>query len=250
MGLRLMCVTAHPDDESGAFGGALLRAHQQGARTSVICLTDGQAARHRGDTKEGAELGRVRRTEFAAALQVLGVGEGEVLGYPDGQLAQQNFSQVALALVEHIRRLRPQVVLSFGGDGGVNRHPDHTMACLFSTAAFHWAGRALLPGQAASAFPPYQPQKLYYSSTPFLAANPDEISKTALVPSSLVLDVQDLKAKKYEAFRQHTTQAPVLERAGALFDKYAGEERYLLAAGPGLHHELRETGIFAGIAED
>lgn len=250
MTLRLMCITAHPDDESAGFGGALLRAQERGARTSVLCLTDGGAASHRGATKDTQELTLTRRQEFAAALRVLGVSEGEVLGYPDGKLAEQSFIQLAAALVERIRRFRPQVVLTFGGDGSVNRHPDHTMASLLTTAAFHWAGRNALPADAVSSLEPCHPQKLYYACAPFLVATPEEARYIACVPSSLTLDVQDLKAKKYEAFRQHTTQTPVLDRAKTLFEKHSGEERYLLAAARGELPNLLETDMFGGVVEE
>ena len=140
MPLRLMCFTAHPDDECGAFGGALMQAHQRGVETKVVCLTEGRAASNRGSARSGDELAALRRKEFAAALRVLHVAHGEVLAYPDGKLALQDFTRVTTDLVERIRRFRPQVVLTFGGDGNVNLHPDHTMVCCFATAAFHWAG--------------------------------------------------------------------------------------------------------------
>jgi LmbE family N-acetylglucosaminyl deacetylase len=245
-----MCITAHPDDESAGFGGALMQAHERGAETQVICLTAGQAASHRGEFASDEDLARQRRKEFAAALRVLQVDHGEVLNYPDGKLAQQNFCEAVAALVERIRSFRPQVVLTFAGDGSVNRHPDHTMVSMFATTAFHWSGRNPCPGQIASNLPPYSPQKLYYVAPPFLLGDPETVRKIACVPASLVLDVRDWKAKKHEAFRQHITQLPILERARANFDQYAGEERYLLAAARGLRPALAETDMFAGVEED
>ncbi len=87
MGQRLMCVVAHPDDECFAFGGALALAADRGIETYVICMTDGQAATHRGARlASGVELGKMRRQEFAASCKVLGVTEHELLDYHDGQL--------------------------------------------------------------------------------------------------------------------------------------------------------------------
>ena len=247
MPLRLMCFTAHPDDECGAFGGALMRAHQRGFETSVICMTEGRAASSRGIARNADELAALRRQEFAAALRVLDVDHGEVLTYPDGDLARQDFFQVTTALVERIRRFRPQVVLTFGADGNVNLHPDHTMICFFATAAFHWAGRASFASeQIAAGLLPWRPQKLYYGVAPFLVNDEPTI---ALVPASLVLDVDDLKAKKFEAFQQHTTQADLLVRIKAVFDETGGEEKYLLAAAPGMRSSPLETDMFAGLEE-
>ena len=251
MALRLMCLTAHPDDECGGFGGALMLAHQRGVETSVVCLTEGRAASHRGEARSNEELAQLRRREFAAALDVLGVNHGEVLTYPDGQLLKQDFASVAAVLVERIRRFRPHVVLTFGGDGNVNLHPDHTMVCFFATAAFHWAGRSnFAPEQLAAGLVPYRPQKLYYSAAPFLAnATAEEARQIALMPASLVLELGALKAKKLEAFLQHTTQAEMLAKVKAVFEKTGGEEKYLLAAAPGIRSSPLENDMFEGIEE-
>src|SRR6202012_1739470 len=80
---RMMCLTAHPDDESGAFGGALLMAHDKGIETSVICLTEGAAGSFRGNATSNEELAALRRSEFAAAGKILGIPHAEVLDYPD-----------------------------------------------------------------------------------------------------------------------------------------------------------------------
>jgi LmbE family N-acetylglucosaminyl deacetylase len=249
--LRLMCFTAHPDDECGAFGGALMRAHQRGVETGVVCLTEGRAASNRGTARDGDELAALRRQEFAAALRVLGVTHGEVLDYPDGGLALQDFVAVTTQLVERIRSFRPHVVLTFGGDGNVNLHPDHTMVSCFTTAAFHWAGRSNFPQkQDAEGLLPYRPQKLYYAAAPFLAyADAEEAQKIALMPASLVLDVYDLKARKLEAFMQHTTQAELLAKVKTVFEATGGEEKYLLAAARGMRSSPLETDMFEAIEE-
>jgi len=249
--LRLMCFTAHPDDECGAFGGALMLAHQRGVETSVVCLTEGRAASNRGSARNGDELAQLRRQEFAAALRVLRVTQGEVLAYPDGDLARQDFTAVTTVLVEHIRRFRPHVVLTFGGDGNVNLHPDHTMVSCFATAAFHWAGRSNFASeQMGQGLLPYRPQKLYYGAAPFLAyANAEEARTIALMPASLVLACGDLKARKLEAFMQHATQAELLTKVKVVFEETGGEEKYLLAAARGMPSSPLETDMFEGIEE-
>ena len=87
LGQRLMCVVAHPDDECFAFGGALALAADRGIETYVVCLTDGQAATNRGSCGLGMQsLERMRRAEFAASCEVLGVTHHELLDYQDAQL--------------------------------------------------------------------------------------------------------------------------------------------------------------------
>jgi LmbE family N-acetylglucosaminyl deacetylase len=252
LALRLLCITAHPDDECGAFGGALMLARERGAKTSVICMTEGRAASHRGIALSDDELAQLRRQEFAAALRVLGVDHGEVLTYPDGGLAKEDFPAVTAALVERIRRFRPQVVLTFGGDGNVNLHPDHSMVSFFTTAAFYWAGREKFAAeQIAAGLLPYRPQKLYYGAAPFLAwANPEEARTIALMPYSLVLDVERWKGKKIEAFEQHTTQADLLAKVRVVFEETGGQEKYLLAATRDYLCPRPGEDMFAGLEED
>src|SRR5207302_7231207 len=140
--LRMMCITAHPDDEAGGFGGSLRLYRDRGVETSVICLTPGQAASHRGGAKTDQELAALRRKEFAASCEILQVGRGIVLDYPDGQLHRLDLYSVVADLTRRIRAIRPQVVLTFGPEGGVTGHPDHAMAGVFASLAFQWAGRS------------------------------------------------------------------------------------------------------------
>jgi hypothetical protein len=58
-----------------------------------------------------------------------------------------------------------------------------------------------------------------------------------------------LKAKKLEAFMQHTTQADLLTKVKPVFEKTGGEEKYLLAAGRGFRSTPLEPDMFAGIEE-
>lgn len=247
--LRLLCVTAHPDDECGAFGGALLMAHRDGAETSLLCLTDGQAAHFRGGVDDNADLGRKRRAELAAACELLGVTRHEVLRYPDGELPRQDFYRLTGDIVGRIRALRPHLVLTFGGDGGVNLHRDHTMVSAATTAAFHWAGRAeFFPEQAHA---PWSPQKLYYASTPFVTVrNHPELSGASTVPYSLTLTLGPLTDRKMEAFAKHSSQAGVLERVKDFLATHMATERYLLAATQGVSNVADDTALFAGVTAD
>jgi LmbE family N-acetylglucosaminyl deacetylase len=243
---RLLCITAHPDDESGAFGGALMLARNAGAETCVLCFTDGQAAHFRGDAAGDAELGAIRREEMASACAVLGVTRFEVLHFPDGALAQENFHAMTGAAVGYIRRWRPQVVLTFGGDGGVNLHRDHTVVSAVATMAFHWAGRReMFPSKGT----PWSPQKLYYSSTPFISVRgQSELAHTAAItPWSLTLELGSLGERKFEAFAKHASQHGVLERVGDQVKRAMQTERYLLVARRGGTSVTADESMFAGI---
>jgi LmbE family N-acetylglucosaminyl deacetylase len=239
--LRLMCVVAHPDDECFAFGGALALASEAGAETSVICLTDGQAATNRGTAASGADLGRMRGDEFVASCNVLGVTHHELLDYQDGQLEFASFSEAAAKLVERMRRFRPDVVLTFGGDGGMNVHPDHTMVSAFTTAAFHWAAS---PKRFPELGPVHTAQRLFYVTTDFFF--PD---RHAPLPSpwTVRLDIRSVQARKYEAFRAHTSQLPLMEKFQSFFEKHGCVEHYTLVATPQPMPAVQTTGLSAGL---
>lgn len=219
-----MCVVAHPDDECFAFGGALALAADHGIATYVVCLTDGQAATNRGDAANGEELGRMRRAEFAASCGILGVTRHELLDYSDGQLEFVDVSAAAGRLVERMRRFQPDVVLTFGADGALNTHADHTMASMLATAAFHWCGREKRYPELGAVF---QPRRLFHLSTNFFI--PDRQAPLP-VPWTVRLDIESVRERKSEAFRAHASQAPLMERTRDLFAQYGGEEFYTLMA--------------------
>lgn len=224
-----------------------MMAREAGAETTVLCFTDGQAAHFRGDVAEGEDLGKVRREEMAAACAVLGVTRHEVLHFPDGALYRQSFQEMAAIVVDRIRRCRPHVVLTFGADGGVNLHRDHTMISAVATAAFHWAARPeLFPGD----LPPWTPSKLYHSSTPFVSVRDrPELADSPTVPWSLTLELGPLAERKAEAFSRHRTQQGVLKRVGQDRIRHMKHERYLLVAKKGPGSVTSDTAMFEGIGD-
>jgi len=237
----MMLVVAHPDDECFAFGGALALAADRGIETYVVCLTDGQAATHRGDAASGEELGRIRRDEFVASCKVLGVTHHELLDYQDARLEFADFSRAAGRLVERIRRFRPDVVLTFGSDGSLNTHPDHMIVSMLTTAAFHWSGR---PNRYPDLAQPFQPQRLYTLTSNYCM--PDR-QAPFLSPWTVVLDISSVRERKAEAFRQHTSQAPLMERTKSLFEEYGAEEYYTLLATANPQPARITTDLFEGL---
>ncbi len=242
MGLKLMCVVAHPDDECFAFGGALALAADRGVATYVVCLTDGQAATNRGDAASGEELGRMRRAEFASSCEILGVREHELMDYSDAQLEFVDTSRAAGRLVERMRRFRPDVVITFGADGALNTHADHTMVSMLATAAFHWSGREKRYPELGSAF---QPKRLFHLSTNFFM--PDRQAPLP-APWTVQLDIEAVRERKAEAFRAHASQAPLMERTRELFARFGGEEFYTLMASAEAQPARLTTDLFEGLA--
>jgi LmbE family N-acetylglucosaminyl deacetylase len=167
---RLMAVVAHPDDEALGLGGTLAKYASQGVETSLLTATRGESGRyrgHRGDEHHpGPEkLARIRESELKAAAAVLGIRDVTLLDYPDQGLDRANVREVVGRIALHLRRTRPDVVLTFPPDGAYG-HPDHIAICQFATAA---VAAAASPSFSANGEPnssPHLVKKLYYLAWP------------------------------------------------------------------------------------
>ena len=134
--LRLMCVLAHPDDESLGTGGTLAKYAAEGVETFLVTATRGERGRYGdGGERPAPEIvGRLREAELCAAAKELGVREVSMLGYPDGALDTVDPARAQEAIASHFRRIRPDVVITFGPEGAYG-HPDHIAISQFTMAA-------------------------------------------------------------------------------------------------------------------
>ncbi|GAA3219769.1 mycothiol conjugate amidase Mca [Nonomuraea helvata] len=169
--LRLMSVHAHPDDESSKGAATLAKYAAEGVEVLVVTCTGGERgtvlnpAMDRPEVRAG--LAGIRRTEMAAARDILGIdqhflgfvdsglpGPGEPL--PEGCFAVTPLQEATERLVALIREFRPHVMITYDETGGYP-HPDHIRTHEVTVAAFEAAGDpASFPGT------PWQPLKLYY----------------------------------------------------------------------------------------
>lgn len=245
--MRLLCVTAHPDDEAGGFGGSLSLYHDRGVQTYVICLTPGQAASHRGNTRTDDELANIRRKEFQESCNILNVTHGEVLDYPDGQLQRMDLYRVVEALTGRMRAIQPHVVMTFGPEGAITGHPDHSMASIFASMAFHWAGRTdRYRDQFNNGLRPHRAQKLYYATAGFNLPDRQPIS---LPPATTVIDIGSYLDRKVAAFRAHTTQAPLFPIFENAVRQRGDKELFHLASAITPRKLEMENDLFAGVQE-
>jgi LmbE family N-acetylglucosaminyl deacetylase len=243
--LRLLCVTAHPDDEAGGFGGTLALYGERGVEISVVCLTAGTAARNRGGTKTDAELAEMRTCELGDSCRLLGVKHWEVLGYQDAHLADADLPTVVGELVKRIREIRPHVVITYGPDGGITGHLDHAMAGVFATVAFQWAGRSDRYPELGA---PYASQKLYYATTEYKL--PDrQATGPPVITASIDIGPERFE-KKDQAFRQHKTQQPLFEFVRKNLDRPPLVEVYHLACTREPQRQKFETDLMDGVTEE
>ncbi len=187
----LLVILAHPDDESFPMGGTLAKYAAEGVSVNLSCATRGEAGIP-GLSSEAT--GHLREHELRRAAATLGLTTVRFLDYHDGQLDQVNPEQAIKQLVEVMREIRPQVVITFGPDG-ISGHPDHLAIHRFTTLAFDWAG---LPG------------RLYY-----LAPSEATLQGCGVTPPQemaggpvAAIDVGDYLATKVRAMQSHASQKP------------------------------------------
>lgn len=166
--LRLMCILAHPDDESLGMGGTLAKYAAEGIETYLVTATLGERGWFGNENNyPGLDaLGRIREEELRCASRVLGIRELNFLGYIDGDLDQADGEKVTSEIAYYLRRLKPDVVVTFAPEGAYG-HPDHIAISQFATAAIV---KAAFPDTGSEnrvhTLSPHRVSKLYYMAWP------------------------------------------------------------------------------------
>jgi len=124
--MKILVVTAHPDDVDFGAGGTVATWISEGHEVEYCLVTDGQAGGS-DNTVTRDEVAALRRREQTAAANMLGVTELHWLGFPDGAVvADLNLRREISAV---IRIVKPDRVLTQSGERNYNRiyasHPDH-----------------------------------------------------------------------------------------------------------------------------
>ena len=168
---RLMAVLAHPDDECLGMGGTLAKYASEGADVFLLTATRGDSGRYRGyrpgDPQHpgSSALANIREAELRAAASVLGIREVSFLDYRDQHLDLASPREVIATIVSHVRRVRPDIVLTFAPDGAYG-HPDHIAICQFTTAAIIAAAFPGFPQAGIDSGRPHAVSKFYYLAWP------------------------------------------------------------------------------------
>lgn len=252
---RLLAVLAHPDDESRIVGGTLAKYASEGVQVVVWLATRGEASTLLGDPPicTPAELAEVRARELAAAAKALGLAEVRARNYPDGGLDDVDAARITADIVQAIREVRPQVMITFGPEGRT-LHPDHVAIHRFATRAFEMAGDPeTYPEQLATGLRPWVPPKLYYTTmAESLAratswrfpATPDELI-------TVTIDVSPyLAAKRQATIDAHRTQysdPPFSNLNEAARWRALSREDFVLAASHLSAQAAREADLFEGL---
>src|SRR5512133_1565655 len=134
--LKLLAVFPHPDDETLGLGSTLARYSAEDVETYLVCATRGERGwfDSEGPDPGFEEVARIREAELRCAAEHLGLHEVCFLDYIDGDVDQAAPRKIIEKLATHIRRISPQVVVTFSPDGAYG-HPDHIALSQFTNAA-------------------------------------------------------------------------------------------------------------------
>jgi LmbE family N-acetylglucosaminyl deacetylase len=159
--LKLLAVFAHPDDESMGMGATFAKYAAEGVETHLVCASRGERGWEGPEEQNpGFEgFGRLRTKELENAVALLGIKSLSFLGYMDGDVDKADHAEAIGRIVTHIRRLRPQVVVTFPHDG-IYGHPDHIAIGQFTTAAIVCAADSAY--KDAGNLPAHRVSKLYF----------------------------------------------------------------------------------------
>ena len=159
--LRLLAIFAHPDDEAMGMGGTLAKYYAEGVETHYICASRGEKGWFGPEQQNpGPEaLGLIRTRELENAVKELGMTGLYFLDYIDGDMDKANHMEAISKIVSHVRRIKPQVIVTFPPDGNYG-HPDHIAVGQFTSAAILCAADSSFADPQN--LPAHRVSKLYY----------------------------------------------------------------------------------------
>ena len=265
----LMAIFAHPDDEAFGTGGTLARYAAEGCGVYLVTATRGEAGQIvESDLATAANLPYVREQELRCACEIYGIHPPLFLGYVDGQLPIVHQGQAVGKLVRIIRKLRPQVVITFGPDG-IYGHYDHVAVHRWATIAVNLAAdHDCFPNQLAGACQPHRVSKVYFRALPEeqVVAMSDGNKPAAVTMDGVpfyftgrrcdeittIIDVSDYTEAKLRGIRCHATQvgpdSPFAETPDEVIQQpWFRNEHFILAHSTVGWPEGVETDLFAGL---
>jgi N-acetyl-1-D-myo-inositol-2-amino-2-deoxy-alpha-D-glucopyranoside deacetylase len=297
---RLLLVHAHPDDESIGQGATMAKYVAEGRGVTLVTCTAGEMGEilvpeleHLAAHLEDG-LGLQRKGELEVAMKELGVTDHRFLGgfgryrdsgmkwHEDGHAVaadevhenafwHADLTEAADLLVEIIREVRPQVLITYDQFGGYG-HPDHIQA---HRVAMYAAQLAAIPSYKLELGEPWDIAKIYWGAmsesrmraslralrdagdtTTFEGMDPDGPLPHFITPDenlAAVVDGSDYVERKLAALAAHATQITMdggfFALSNSLGNVAWGTEFYRIVKGTptDLNEDGLETDLFAGV---
>lgn len=251
---RMLCVFAHPDDESFASAATISKYAKAGWEVDLICATRGE----KGETGplgelSPEELGKIRQKELETAGTLLGISSITFLNYIDGDLHLDPPGELEDIVYEKLTEFMPDVVITFE-PAGISNHPDHIRICFATTFAFQkYAKQVEMSLKDNPDYTEDDAPKLYYACVP--ESTVEYLKKMKIFPedsfdkpwegvddkrvTTVISAVGNTQIKK-RALKSHVSQSDDVERFLSLkSNPLISQEYYILRM-----HGVRE--IFMG----
>lgn len=297
---RLLLVHAHPDDESIGQGATMAKYVAEGRGVTLVTCTAGEMGEilvpeleHLAAHLEDG-LGPQRKGELEVAMKELGVTDHRFLGgfgryrdsgmkwHEDGHAVaadevhenafwHADLTEAADLLVEVVREVRPQVLITYDQFGGYG-HPDHIQA---HRVAMYAAQLAAIPSYKLELGEPWEIAKIYWGAmsesrmraslralrdagdtTTFEGMDPDGPLPHFITPDenlAAVVDGSGYVERKLAALAAHATQITMdggfFALSNSLGNVAWGTEFYRIVKGTptDLNEDGLETDLFAGV---
>jgi LmbE family N-acetylglucosaminyl deacetylase len=193
--LRVLVISAHPDDVDFGCAGTLAKWAKEGAEIFYTICTSGEKGTDDPFMPNHA-LALIREKEQKAAAKVIGTKEVIFLRKPDGEL--QYSLEFRGELVRAIRQFRPDILFTHDPanrdfDNQYLFHADHRVVgeLAFDAAYPSALNRNFFPGHLAEGLSPHSISEFYFFGT----ARPD-----------VWIDIESTLKLKIQALRCHASQ--------------------------------------------
>jgi LmbE family N-acetylglucosaminyl deacetylase len=202
----ILGVWAHPDDDIYLSSGIMAVAAAAGSRVVDVTATRGEGGSMDEERWPPGRMAEVRTAEMRRSLDILGVEDHRFLEGPVDVDMQTPLDPIgASQVLEIMREVQPDTVLTFGPDG-MTGHEGHKSVSAWVDEAFEEAAKpgarlyhaTVTPGWAETWLPRLEPFDIFLPGTPPIVPR-----ETLAIDFELPDDVLDLK---FEAIQAHESQ--------------------------------------------
>ena len=213
-------VYGHPDDETSASGGTMVKLSDKGHQVYVITATGGELGTlgTDGSKIKREDLASVRECELKTNMKAYGANPPFMLRYVDQELEKEDPEVLAIKILDIMHMVEPDVVSTFG-PSGISNHPDHIAIHKSTLIAYEKYTNPTGENTPLLIYPsiPEDIAKMYNLQLSPVEKNMD-----------LIIDIDDTIRYKIEGLKNYKSQedaqefaAHLSEREGPHFESFA-----------------------------
>ena len=187
----VLCVVAHADDLEFMAAGTVIRFVEKGYTIYEVIATDNSKGSYELSAEE---LVSVSEQEAKKAAEVMGLDDVIFLRYRDGELSDVPLNELREKLMRIIRRVQPNVLMTWDPFAPYETHQDHRTVAMAATEAADFASLPLYhPEHVEQGLEPcYVGERYYFAKHP--------------VDVNMIVDLSGQIDKKIDALCQHECQ--------------------------------------------